>query len=277
MQGELQTPTLHPLAFAALLHHRFLKIHPFADGNGRVARLLANYVILRAGVPPLIVKSKDKAAYIAALRVADVGEPQPLTNYFAQQMLWSLDIALHAARGESIEEPDDFDKEVSVFVKSVGSLPEARRLAPDTVLATYEISLKPLFAKLERRVAQLQPLFMEINRTFPGQPAVVDADVYFNWIAEAASQHPGFEGAIGFALKGLKAVPGTEKNYSVMLHFRMGEYAYKLFHNGGELHAASYGEGIGPEQIDQITLRVFEPVFQQIKSDIATSKEKPSS
>ncbi len=58
---------------AAWLHHRFAQIHPFADGNGRVARALASLVFIKTGLFPLIVKREDWARYVEALETADRG------------------------------------------------------------------------------------------------------------------------------------------------------------------------------------------------------------
>jgi len=59
---------------AAWLHHRFVQIHPYQDGNGRVARALASLVFLRAGWFPIVVTRDDRVRYIDALEVADHGE-----------------------------------------------------------------------------------------------------------------------------------------------------------------------------------------------------------
>ena len=65
---------------AAWLHHRFIQIHPFQDGNGRVARALASLVLIRAGWFPLVVHHKDRSRYIDTLEAADTGDLRPLTE-----------------------------------------------------------------------------------------------------------------------------------------------------------------------------------------------------
>lgn len=67
---------------AAWLHHRFTLIHPFTDGNGRVARCLATLVLLKAGWFPLVITRHERAEYIAALRAADAGNESLLIKLF---------------------------------------------------------------------------------------------------------------------------------------------------------------------------------------------------
>ena len=58
---------LTPVELAALFHYRYIRIHPFEDGNGRIARLLMNYILLRHGYPMIIIRSKNKKAYLEAM------------------------------------------------------------------------------------------------------------------------------------------------------------------------------------------------------------------
>ena len=74
-----------PEVKAAWLHHRFTQIHPFQDGNGRVARALASLVFLRAGLFPLVVRDSDREEYIGALESADSGDLSSLVNFFARR------------------------------------------------------------------------------------------------------------------------------------------------------------------------------------------------
>ena len=74
---------------AAWLHHRFVQIHPFQDGNGRVARALASLALIRSGMFPLVVTNRDRERYIETLGVADSGDLTPLVTLVARlQKRW---------------------------------------------------------------------------------------------------------------------------------------------------------------------------------------------
>jgi Fic family protein len=60
-------PALDPLAAYVGLHVSFVRIHPFFDGNGRMARLLANLPVLRAGQPPIVIDARNRRHYIGLL------------------------------------------------------------------------------------------------------------------------------------------------------------------------------------------------------------------
>ncbi len=62
---------LHPLILATIFHHKFEKIHPFMDGNGRTGRMILNYILLSKNFPPLIIHKKTRKEYLDALRKAD--------------------------------------------------------------------------------------------------------------------------------------------------------------------------------------------------------------
>jgi len=69
---------------AAWLHHRFVQIHPFQDGNGRVARAIASLVLIKDGLFLLVVTRDDKWEYIKALKSADGGDLRPLIKLFVK-------------------------------------------------------------------------------------------------------------------------------------------------------------------------------------------------
>ncbi len=80
-QGEGVSPEVE----AAWLHHRFTQIHPFQDGNGRVARCLASLVFIREKWFPLVLTRDDRTEYIHALEKADEGNIRLLVDLFAKR------------------------------------------------------------------------------------------------------------------------------------------------------------------------------------------------
>ncbi|MCL2446445.1 MAG: Fic family protein [Oscillospiraceae bacterium] len=73
---------VNPVVKAAWLHHAFSIIHPFQDGNGRVARLLASLVLIQANLFPLTIDSTNRERYIDALEQADNGTYRALVDLF---------------------------------------------------------------------------------------------------------------------------------------------------------------------------------------------------
>jgi Fic family protein len=87
---------LRPIELAAVFHHRFVEIHPFDDGNGRVGRLLMNLLLIKNGYPLTIIKTVDRRRYYDSLVKADNGNPKPIVNFVARCVEQSLDLYLSA-------------------------------------------------------------------------------------------------------------------------------------------------------------------------------------
>lgn len=93
--------TMHPVAFAALAHHRLVHIHPFTDGNGRTARLLMNLLLMQKGYPMVIILKNDRQKYYRALEKADADEHDDLEKFIAQAVERSMNIYLKAIQSGS--------------------------------------------------------------------------------------------------------------------------------------------------------------------------------
>ena len=117
-----QGPDLHPVELAAEAHYRLVTIHPFADGNGRTARLLMNLILLMTGYPPAIIRKLDREAYLGALEKAQLGGSQDdYLQLIYKAVNRSLDIYLRAARGEDAEgEVDDPLLKIGELAKRTG-------------------------------------------------------------------------------------------------------------------------------------------------------------
>ena len=143
---EKDKPDINPIILASLFHYRFIRIHPFDDGNGRVARILMNFILMQFGFPPVIIKTEDKENYYAVLRLADADELEPFVQYIAQNLVRSLEIMIKGAKGESIEEPDDLDNELALLERNIRSIGKKIEIQKDksVVLNIFDDSITPL-------------------------------------------------------------------------------------------------------------------------------------
>jgi|SRR3989344_3408791 len=98
---EQSKKSLHPLVLSIIFHHKFEKIHPFMDGNGRTGRILLNFILLSNNYPPLIVHKKKRDEYLQTLRSADLSDLtkankehyKKLVDFIAEEMVdtyWNI-------------------------------------------------------------------------------------------------------------------------------------------------------------------------------------------
>ncbi|MBP9152207.1 MAG: Fic family protein [Flavobacteriales bacterium] len=159
MDWYRSSSNLDPVILAAELHYRFIRIHPFDDGNGRVARLLVNYVLMLNELPPVVIKSAEKTKYLTALQKADVGDRDAFHSYMAEQLIWSLELNLKAAKGEDLEEEGDVDKKLSLLKRKVSRKGKAK--SPKLVYKSYHKIDDELWRKTTEVLSGFEDLFSE--------------------------------------------------------------------------------------------------------------------
>ncbi len=172
---------VNPILLAAEFHYRFIRIHPFDDGNGRTARILMNFILMQFGFPPVIIKTEDKANYFAALQMADAGNIEAFVNYIAQNLVRSLEIMIAGANGENIDEDDDLDKEIALLeqklsgfgkeIKEVKSIENVTNIVNNSLIklskSIYEKFIKfekyYVNSKIELLISGVEIDYLDIN------------------------------------------------------------------------------------------------------------------
>lgn len=110
----------HPVCHAALAHIELAGIHPFVDGNGRVARMLVNLLLLRDAYPPALYTMTNRAEYLRTLELAQFrGETEPFVRVTAEATRFMVERYVHAieqtrqaeAQGVAPTPPRDQDRD----------------------------------------------------------------------------------------------------------------------------------------------------------------------
>lgn len=91
---------INPIELATEFHYQFVRIHPFDDGNGRLARILMNFILMQFGYPPVVIKTEDKENYYRVLTLADADQIEPFVGYVGQNLMEVLEEMIAAVKGE---------------------------------------------------------------------------------------------------------------------------------------------------------------------------------
>jgi hypothetical protein len=149
-----------PEVRSAWLHHAFTQIHPFQDGNGRVARALASIDFIKAGLFPVLVHRKEREEYLDALHSADEGDLKPLVGYFARveqnllaRAISEAEHAVSAAAG------------LSTVLASARQKREQRR---DEVVQSRELLAQRMSALIAETSRVLESVRKEVQDAVPG-------------------------------------------------------------------------------------------------------------
>lgn len=276
---------LHPITLAAMFHYKFVRIHPLDDGNGRIARLLMNYVLLRNGLPPVIIKSEDKAGYLRALHFADIGDYEPFIAYIANQAVWSLGISIKAAKGEDIEETSDLQKEIALLNRrlTVENKPSKHPIA---VYEVFKWFSKEVWPAIQESLEQFDSSFAEkksyyytnqveetyekknilesplLRSTAPPKVKIFGLDIYKEEVYQIDWK------TILYGIKGASANPEIE--IKAVIEFKTAQYELniKLDNNTISNTSYHYNDQMLKSDIQKLQTSLTKQILEEIKARI---------
>jgi len=149
---QLRTPAFdeaHPVEQTAYAHYALTAVHPFADGNGRVARALASVYLYKQLSIPLVIYANQRPAYFAALAKADEGDPGPWLDFVADRGIDTMQLVELKLRTATGPRPDEVAERLALYV----SAPEAVRLDNLALRLLREVQ-----ARWQRAAAAIGPI-----------------------------------------------------------------------------------------------------------------------
>jgi Fic family protein len=274
--------TENPVLLAALLHYRFVRIHPFDDGNGRTARLLMNYVFAKNNLPLVVIKSAEKKDYLAALNRADSGDLSAFVEYIGKQLLWSLDLSIKAAKGEDIDEDDDLDKELELLKQELNQIPNSfdKRKSYTEIALVADKSVIPLFNELQLKIEKLKELFVDVKNSIK----IISFTTNASYREESTyEKHNFFIGEGSFSSENLeKKILGinieinlialkksiSKKDINYILTLKFDDFQYTVFDEiqHRDIIILPYGRYFTQDQINIAVKSVMDYIITEIKS-----------
>jgi len=113
---------LHPVLIASAFMVRFIEIHPFGDGNGRVSRILGNLILMQCGFTPAIIRLGKREQYYSALNLSSLEKPEELADYLVDECVKTTQLSIDVAKGKNINKDKDIDQQLSIIEKKYKSL-----------------------------------------------------------------------------------------------------------------------------------------------------------
>jgi Fic family protein len=250
---------IHPVVVAALFHHKFVEIHPFDDGNGRLSRILMNLVLLKKGFPPVVVKMDDRRNYYSLLSRADVGESWPFVEYIIDLLSGALQLFLKAANGESIDESDDIDKEIALFkIGITKDIDLTLKKSPNVVIEVIKKHISVLLRRIFDKSKGFDELFFFAERF-----------VRFRYILNGVQSSK----KIKFDINGSFEIPDQDI-YALEIHFIFKDFktSKNMFTVGVELEAyfEQYKYSIFKRQSNGTSIKLIKYYHEGILEDEAS-------
>jgi Fic family protein len=180
---------VNPIIVSAWFHHAFTQIHPFQDGNGRIARLLSSLIWIKKGLFPLTVRRSQKSAYIGALEKADAREPSGLVAFFSEAQSRSIDSFLNY---REVRPKDTLAEVAALFGDKVSRLRQKEKEKRQHLLKGNR---NKVFDEVYRVVGELKNELKELRtkgvdvRVTSVLPEDEKAHWYTKQIADYASSH----------------------------------------------------------------------------------------
>jgi len=158
--SEEQKAVLSAVELASLFHYRYIRIHPFEDGNGRIARLLVNYILLRHNYPMVVVPTADRKNYLNTLSQCDENtgkEPynganatleqiKPFYDYIYAFVVKKLDFSVQMIKGlvSDISETDGEQQKQPIVTDIVSVNVSVKDRIVDIIAQMPAITVKEL-------------------------------------------------------------------------------------------------------------------------------------
>ncbi len=152
----------HPVLIAFDFHLKYVRIHPFYDGNGRTARLLTNLLLISFGYPPFLLSEKSRESYNRIL--AEIqgygGDSKDFHVLLGNLLIESQQLVLDVIAGKDISDDDDIDKEILLWKQGLSNeVSELEEKSEIVVVQTYRNSVRPLFELFINKHSQFSDLF----------------------------------------------------------------------------------------------------------------------
>ncbi len=273
--------SINPIILAAEFHYKFILIHPFDDGNGRIARILMNFILMKFGYHPAIIKKEKKETYYKVLRLADSNNIEPFIEFISESVLESLTLMMNAINGLPFEDNNDIDKqfwlldqkikELGVGLKENKSEKNIRKIINTIIL--------PINNEFKRQNSKFEKFYNNIfEKFFVFEPISLEESINGINIKEKEKNLLNVE--LIFDVEKMKLQYSfitfnrkinQEFNYEYNIYFNLKKNGYEI-NSEGLIVELNYSENLTNDQIKKIVNKITQDHIKFIEQKISNNK-----
>lgn len=273
----------HPLILASLFHYKFVRIHPFDDGNGRMSRILMNFILMMHGFPPVIIPANEKSNYILALEYADKENLDKFIQYIGEKLIVSLNLVLKAAKGQSVEDETDLDKMLLMLDKRIENIDESKGIIKErntkTQLDLFEMCFEPMNNLLFSKLEKFNKYFKSVNIIVGNQHKELKPKNLLELNNNVKhllnyTNYPDIK--IGYTFSTLTKLGLVNYNLHILIIIKFEEFLYKIgfgYVENNEVKILNkfeklYHQIIYSDEIQSVNKQIAEYLINKIESEI---------
>jgi Fic family protein len=153
---------LHPLVIASLFHQKLTYINAFGDANGKMARMMMNFILMHHNYPPVVIKMEDRQVYYALTDKHDEESSKQFVEYIAELMINSFGLYLDNHIEADI---DDVDKELALFVRDLHNKSfSSPKVTSIEINSTVLNVIVPMIEKVLSKTALIEEFFEHTDK-----------------------------------------------------------------------------------------------------------------
>ena len=274
---KVKETSVNPIILATEFHYKFILIHPFDDGNGRIARILMNFILMKFGYHPAIIKKENKEDYYKVLRLADGNNIKPFIEFISESVFESLTLMLNAIKGLPFEDENDIEKQLWMLDQKIKGLGDEilEYKSTDNILKLINGVVIPILNECEIQNERLKQYYIKtLVKFYVSEPGSLELDGSFDTEKDVFNFDLKYDVTsmkLQFSFLDFNRKMYQSFSYKYDIDFTLQKTSYTIKYKNIVIDS-SYGKNMTDEEIKELITNIAKEHIKYIDQQISNNK-----